>query len=305
MCGAQRIEYLSCTERVELAEARAVERHDLLGVVGELRAGQQRADARRAVDHPRVRLGLEQERVEVARGCPSAPARPSPCTARPRTPARARRCTASTANALMNDVPLVRARPSLASSSSGSRPSSASTSSGLAHVALVEHLGLADQRAADVGERHEVAGRAARAALGDQRQDVVVEQVQQPLDQLQPHAGVALGQAVGPEEHRRPGHLRRGDLAGAGAEEAQHVLLQGGGLGGRDLPVRAVAEAGRDPVDRDLAGDQVALELARGARSGAPRPARASPARRGARGARRQRSSVIRRRGPGGPRCPA
>ena len=37
-------------------------------------------------------------------------------------------CTASDAKPLMNDVPLVIARPSLASSSNGSSPSSASTS---------------------------------------------------------------------------------------------------------------------------------------------------------------------------------
>ena len=42
-----------------------------------------------------------------------------------------------------------------------------------------------------------------------------------------------------------------------------------GGLLGRDLAVRAVAEAGRDAVDRDLAGDQVLLERAR--RLDAPR----------------------------------
>ena len=80
----------------------------------------------------------------------------------------------------------------------------------------------------------------------------------------QPHARVALGQAVRAEQHRRAGDLGRGDLAGAGAEEAQHVLLQPRRLLGRDLAVRAVPEPGRDAVDRDLAGDQVVLERARG-----------------------------------------
>ena len=51
-------------------------------------------------------------------------------------------------------------------------------------------------------------------------------------------------------------HLGRRDRPGADAQEAQHVLLQLGGLVRRDLAVGAVAEAGRDAVDRDLAGDQ-------------------------------------------------
>ena len=62
------------------------------------------------------------------------------------------------------------------------------------------------ERAADVGQRDQIAARPARAALGDQRDHVVVEQLEQPLDQLDPNARVALGQAVGAQQHR---HARR------------------------------------------------------------------------------------------------
>ena len=65
----------------------------------------------------------------------------------------------------MPSVPLISARPSLASSVSGSMPAAASASAAGASP-VDAHLALADQRQRAVGERREVAARAERAVLG-------------------------------------------------------------------------------------------------------------------------------------------
>ncbi len=157
---------------------------------------------------------------------------------------------------------MVSASPSLASSASGSIPSSRQDLARVALLVLERDPAVAAQRAADVRQRRQVPARAARPALGDEREHIVVEQVEDPLDQLDADARVALREAVGPQQHRHARDLGRRDRAGAAAHEADDPLLELAGLRGRDLAVRAVTEAGRDAVDRDLPIDQLALELA-------------------------------------------
>ena len=262
MCGRAADRVLVLDRARELAEAGAFERDDLLGVVRERRAVEQHPDVGRALDDPRVRLGLEQEGVEVAvvaeqrlRGHRGAQVHDERELAR---------VVGGEHGEAGHERRAVGEREPFLGFQLERRQAELGQHVGrFTGRALVEHLGLADQRATDVGERDQITGRAARATLRDQRQDVVVEQRQQLLDQFATHARVALRQTVGAEEHRQARHLGRGDLPGAGAQEPQHVLLQLGGLLRRDLAVRAVAEPGRDAVDRDLAGDQVFLERSR------------------------------------------
>ena len=53
---------------------------------------------------------------------------------------------------------------------------------GRTDLTFVQHFSQADERQAEVGERGEVARRAQRALLVDDRQDVLVEHVDQTLD---------------------------------------------------------------------------------------------------------------------------
>src|SRR6202042_597717 len=131
---------------------------------------------------------------------------------------------------------------------------------GLALDAVERDDAVSGQRPPDIGQRRQVAARPDRAALWDERHDVVVEEVEHTLDELDAHARVALRQAVGAQEHRHAGDLGRGDRTGADAHEPEDVLLQPGRLARGDLAVRAVAETGRNPVDRYLLGDQLILE---------------------------------------------
>jgi hypothetical protein len=131
------------------------------------------------------------------------------------------------------------------------------------HLTPLQHLNLvARDRRRDVRQRDEITARTARAALGDTREHVVVQQVEQPLDDVRAHAGVPFRQAVRAQQHRSARDLAVGNAAGARAEVTDDALLQTRRTLGRDLPMRAVAEAGRDAVDRDLAVDQVDLQAA-------------------------------------------
>jgi hypothetical protein len=122
---------------------------------------------------------------------------------------------------------------------------------------------LAGDQRGDVGEGDQVAARPAGAALGDPGEGVVVDQCQQPLDQLDPDAGVSLGEAVGAQEHGRAGDIGGGDRARPGSEVEDDASLQLRRARRRDLPVGAVPEAGRHPVDRDLPVDELTAERAR------------------------------------------
>ena len=81
-------------------------------------------------------------------------------------------------------------------------------------------------------ERGEVARRADRAAARHDRHDVALEQAEQQLDELGPHARVALAQRVG-EQQQHPAHDLGGQrLAGADRVRADEVALQLRRVGG-------------------------------------------------------------------------
>jgi hypothetical protein len=127
----------------------------------------------------------------------------------------------------------------------------------------VQDLHFANESGAHIRKRHQVSACAAGAPLRDEREYVVVQVEEEAFDQFKANTGVASGEAVGAQEHRCPRSFRRGNRARSAAQEAEHILLQTGGLGRGNLPVRAVPEACRDTVDRDLEPDQILLQRTR------------------------------------------
>ena len=89
--------------------------------------------------------------------------------------------------------------------------------------------------------------------------DAGVQGAEQALNGLHAHAGVALGEGVGTDEHHRAGRGlidRPTDPNGVALED---VLLQALGVFGGNQAVHEVTKAGRDPVD-DLACAQETLD---------------------------------------------
>ena len=91
------------------------------------------------------------------------------------------RSRASAPTAHIAWVPLTRARPSLASSTTGSRPGARQRGAPGQPLAAEEGLALADEDQREVGQRGEISRGADAASLGDDRDDAAVEHVQREL----------------------------------------------------------------------------------------------------------------------------
>ena len=101
-------------------------------------------------------------------------------------------------------------------------------------VSLVE----TQDRAGDVGERNQIAGGADRAALIDVRMRLGVEEGDQSLDELEPHARGALDERIGAQQHRRA-HVGLGKAgAGRALVMPERDLLQLDELLGRHARIR-------------------------------------------------------------------
>ncbi len=120
-------------------------------------------------------------------------------------------------------------------------------------AALEDALALADEGEREVGEGREVPARPDRPLRGDDGVDAAIDERDQQLEGLEAHAGEALGQHVGPQQHERSrlgfpeggAHSRR-----VGAEQVELELPQA--IEG-DVDVGEVAEAGGDTVDHRAA----------------------------------------------------
>ena len=55
-----------------------------------------------------------------------------------------------------------------------------------------------------MGERRQVTGGSDRTLRGHDRQEILVEHLDQPCDDLGPYAAVSLGQGPGPQSQHRP-----------------------------------------------------------------------------------------------------
>ena len=108
---------------------------------------------------------------------------------------------------------------------------------------------LADERPGQVGEGGQVTRRAHRPLPGDHRQQVEAQKVEEPLDDLDPHPRIALGQGPGAQQEHRPHQRvgqRRAHPGGVAAQQGHLGLVR---LGRVDASVGQRPEAGGDPVD--------------------------------------------------------
>ena len=123
-------------------------------------------------------------------------------------------------------------------------------------LSLVDGLPLADEHQRQVGQGSQVATGTQRADAGDDGKHPAIEQRQQRLDHLQPHAGVAPDQRVGSNGQRRPRRLLVQRLAYPGGVAAHQVALQFGYLLQGDDAVLKSPEAGGDAVGHLAASQQ-------------------------------------------------
>ena len=119
---------------------------------------------------------------------------------------------------------------------------------GRTDLAFVQHFSQADEWQAEVGERGEVARRAQRALLVDDRQDVFVEHVDQALDSDQLGSGMAIGEALGLEEEHQFDYFRADGRSRAAGVGHHQVVLQLREVSQRDGDVIERAESGGDTV---------------------------------------------------------
>ena len=151
----------------------------------------------------------------------------------------------------MPSVPLMRARPSFSSSSTGAMPAAASASARRHPLAVrVAHDALAHQRERAVRERGEVAGAAERAVLVHDRGDAGVQHRDVGGEGLLADAGAAGRQRRDAQQHQRAHHLALDLGAGAGRVRADQRALQLAAHRDRDVPGGQGAEAGGDAVVR-------------------------------------------------------
>ncbi len=121
---------------------------------------------------------------------------------------------------------------------------------GAAHQAV-----LADEGARDLRQGAEVR-LADRPDLVHRREHPGVQRRAVRVDQLRPHPGAAERQPLGPHEHRRPHHRRRGERAVPDTVRQHQTAPVGVRLGGVDVHPRQHADAGRQAVHRLAALEQ-------------------------------------------------
>ena len=121
-------------------------------------------------------------------------------------------------------------------------------------AALEDALALADEGEREVGEGRQVPARPDRSLRGHDGVDAGVEQRDQQLEGLEAHAGEALGEHVGPQQHQRARLRLLEGGAHAGRVGAEQVELQLPQAIEGDVDVGEVAEAGGHAVDHGPAG---------------------------------------------------
>ena len=100
-----------------------------------------------------------------------------------------------------------------------------------------------------MGQGRKVAARTDAAAHGDDRRDVVVQHVAQPLGDHRPNAGKTQGDDVGADQHHRANHVRRQRIADAAAVGADQVLLHLLDVRGFEADVSEQTDARIESVD--------------------------------------------------------
>ena len=121
---------------------------------------------------------------------------------------------------------------------------------GLAFPAFVVDVAHADEGQEEVGQRGQVARRAQRAAVVDDGQDVVVEEVQDALHGDDLHAAVPQRQGMCLEQHHQLDDDGAYFFAHAARMALDEVLLQRAQFVGGDVLVAQRAEARGDAIER-------------------------------------------------------
>ena len=190
----------------------------------------------------------------------------------------------------MPSVPLMRARPSFSSSSTGAMPAAASASAaGIRSPCASRDLALAHERERAVRERGEVAGAAERAVLVDDRRDAGVEHGDVRREGLVADAGATGGERRDAQQHEGAHDLALDLRAGAGGVRADEGALQLAAHVDGDVPGGEGAEAGGDAVVGLGVVGQAADDLAGAPDLGEGLVGSGRPGRRGGRRARPRR----------------
>ena len=115
------------------------------------------------------------------------------------------------------------------------------------HLPVELHLAAPDERQREVRERREVAGRADAPLLRHDRVDPERQELADPVHEQRPAPGVAERERVRAQQQHRPHDLARERAPDAGGVRGDEVLLEPGGVLGRDERRGEVAEARSSP----------------------------------------------------------
>ncbi len=155
----------------------------------------------------------------------------------------------------MPSVPLSRLSPSFGSRLDRFEPLGLEHAGGGNSLAIDQEETLADERESKVSEGSEVAGGPDRTPIRNGREQVAAEELDEALDDGRADARVALSQCSGAEQQHRSDGRSLEEIANPRGVAADEVVLQFGGLLGRDARIRECTEAGRDPVCHLVVGD--------------------------------------------------
>ena len=111
-------------------------------------------------------------------------------------------------------------------------------------------LAFADKHQRRMGKRRKIARRTHRPARGDHRRDAVVEQIGDPLDEFESHAGESSAQTRCEDQQHPPHQVIAQRLSYAGRMRAQEIPLHLTLRTRLDAAARQRSEPGVDAVDR-------------------------------------------------------
>jgi len=119
-----------------------------------------------------------------------------------------------------------------------------------------EHRSLSHQRQRDMAQGREIAAGAHAPLLGHDWNDPGVEERDERLDQLRPHAARGAQENIGPEQHDGPNDRCGERRAHAGGVTPDEIRLELGQPIGGDPDVGQLSEAGVDAINRLPRGDR-------------------------------------------------
>ncbi len=122
-------------------------------------------------------------------------------------------------------------------------------------------MAFAHDHQGEMSQRSQVATRPHAALLRDCGDDAAIVHLNQPVDQIGRHAGIALGQSLNPQSQRQPADADAQQRPHADGVTAQQVLLERENFLRLDALVCQFAEAGVDAVDRGSLGQKIVKTL--------------------------------------------